>query len=280
MPVTLRKSEKMIGGVRNQQPNFMSSQIQNPSEDLSNFLYNNNNMETYQQNNLKTNVYSPNIQTYPSNTVQSNIYTTNSYPQQMIPMSDERYNKNFYDNKNLMELNSLKGIPQNIFIESDVSKDINNNIERKQFFEETYNNIPLIDRNEKLDIKFPTFLEGVDQEIVNEFLQIISLKNETYANKQKRLDDLVLKLDIPHQQLYKEYTLERDNQENSYRSKVDSQIETMTPEAQQKFTQISSILTNYNIPDNEKWSHVLEIYNTLSDTLKQEFEKKFENFKV
>uniref|UniRef100_A0A0N5BBG5 DUF148 domain-containing protein n=1 Tax=Strongyloides papillosus TaxID=174720 RepID=A0A0N5BBG5_STREA len=138
----------------------------------------------------------------------------------------------------------------------------------------------VIDKNENLDILLPKFLDNVDQEVVNNFLTIISLNNETYAKKQQKLDELISTLDAPHQKLYREYVLKKNGEEKSYRSKVDREVENMSQEAQMKFTQITTILTDSQTPDNDKWNRVMEIYNSLSPQLKEEFEKKFEGFKA
>uniref|UniRef100_A0AC35U4D1 DUF148 domain-containing protein n=1 Tax=Rhabditophanes sp. KR3021 TaxID=114890 RepID=A0AC35U4D1_9BILA len=135
-----------------------------------------------------------------------------------------------------------------------------------------------VDMNEKLEIVFPKFLEGTDQEVVNEFLTIISLKNETFAAKQKKLDSLVATLDETRQTLYQQYKTEKDAQESSHRNKVHTTVAQMSENAQEQFAKISAILTNTQFPDNVRWNKVLQIYNGLSDKLKQEFEKKFEGF--
>ncbi|CEF59428.1 Hypothetical protein SRAE_X000117600 [Strongyloides ratti] len=199
--------------------------------------------------------------------------------QQLLPMANDGFQQNFYQNPSSPQFDS-SSYANNMYLSNMISEENQKNTQTNNMLTQNSNNPMLIDKNEKLDINFPKFLDNVDQEVVNDFLRIISLKNETYSRKQQKLDQLVSTLDESHQKLYKDYVLSKDSEEKNYRSKVDSQVETMSPEAQQKFSQISSILMNVQIPDNNKWDRVMEIYNSLSDQLKQEFEKKFEGFKV
>uniref|UniRef100_A0A0K0ESP4 DUF148 domain-containing protein n=1 Tax=Strongyloides stercoralis TaxID=6248 RepID=A0A0K0ESP4_STRER len=263
-----------------QKPRYASDSIKTNNDIMNQPLYYSySTIPNFMDRRLNNPLYNQ-VNSYPQKNILPDFSLSTQNSPQLLPMVNDAIQQNLYQNPNNVQFDSLSypndnNYQPNIIIEENLKNKQTNNL-----FSQNINKPIIIDKNEKLDINFPTFLDNVDQEVVNDFLKIISLKNETYAMKQKKLDQLVSTLDESHQKLYKDYVLTKDSEEQNYRSKVDAQVGTMSQDAQQKFSQISSILMNIQMPDNEKWNHVMEIYNSLTDELKQEFEKKFEGFKA
>uniref|UniRef100_A0A0K0FE42 DUF148 domain-containing protein n=1 Tax=Strongyloides venezuelensis TaxID=75913 RepID=A0A0K0FE42_STRVS len=221
---------------------------------------------------MNSNAMNPSFQ---SNSISQDFQTVN----QDSSMKEQNYVENYYNSFNgNMGFTSQSPYQREILPGVKGYQNLRGDVEA--FNRRMIDKPIVIDKNENLDILLPKFLDNVDQEVVNNFLTIISLNNETYAKKQQKLDELISTLDVPHQELYREYVLKKNGEEKMYRSKVDQEVENMSQEAQMKFTQITTILTDPQTPDNEKWNRVIEIYNSLSPQLKEEFEKKFEGFKA
>ncbi|KAE9548817.1 hypothetical protein FO519_007970 [Halicephalobus sp. NKZ332] len=121
----------------------------------------------------------------------------------------------------------------------------------------------------------PKFLEGADEITIKEFKRIIRQPNMTYENKIKQVDELVQTLDESKQILYKQFMREGDELEGKRRAEIHKTVSVMSEDAQKIFAKISAILTNPQMPEEERWSRILTIYGNIDPKLRNEFENKF-----
>ena len=97
----------------------------------------------------------------------------------------------------------------------------------------------------------------------------------TYENKIKQVDELVQTLDDSKQLLYQQFMKEGDQNEQKRRDEIHKTVAVMSDDAQKTFAKISAILTNPQLPEEERWSRILTIYGNIDPKLRSEFEEKF-----
>ncbi|KAI1727397.1 hypothetical protein Ddc_04700 [Ditylenchus destructor] len=124
----------------------------------------------------------------------------------------------------------------------------------------------------------PKFLQGASQDAIDEFKRIIRTPNSTYAFQVKQIENLVSKLDLEKQELYKQFMKENDDQEQQHRDRIHSTVTQMSAKAQEQFAKISAVLRNPGVPDQERWDRVLNLYSKMDPELRNEFEQKFKGF--
>lgn len=86
---------------------------------------------------------------------------------------------------------------------------------------------------------------------------------------------------------------ENDEREQKHRERIHGKIETMSEKAQEQFAkvthcffpfilkpllQISALLRNQALPNEERWGRVLSLYGKMEPNLRNEFEEKFKDF--
>uniref|UniRef100_A0A183BT56 DUF148 domain-containing protein n=2 Tax=Globodera pallida TaxID=36090 RepID=A0A183BT56_GLOPA len=110
------------------------------------------------------------------------------------------------------------------------------------------------------------------------FKRIIRQQNGTYAEQIQQIDALVQRMEPKRQTLYREFMHENDEREHLHRDRVHKTVGEMSENAQEQFTKISATLRNPNVPDQERWDRVLQLYGKMEPELRNEFEQKFKGF--
>nr|CAD2173401.1 unnamed protein product [Meloidogyne enterolobii] len=124
----------------------------------------------------------------------------------------------------------------------------------------------------------PIFLRGAQQEFIEEYKRIIREPNRPYNEQVALIEQLVKKMDVDRQILFKEFMKQNDNKNNADRDRVDKKVSGMSENAKEQFAEISATLNNKSVPDQERWQQVLQIYNKMEPELRNEFEEKFKGF--
>uniref|UniRef100_A0A914LE89 DUF148 domain-containing protein n=1 Tax=Meloidogyne incognita TaxID=6306 RepID=A0A914LE89_MELIC len=124
----------------------------------------------------------------------------------------------------------------------------------------------------------PVFLRGAQQEFIEEYKRIIREPNRPYNEQVALIEQLVKKMDVDRQILFKEFMNQNDNKNNADRDRVDKKVSGMSENAKEQFSEISATLNNKSLPDQERWQQVLQIYNKMEPELRNEFEEKFKGF--
>ncbi|CAD5215587.1 unnamed protein product [Bursaphelenchus xylophilus] len=127
-------------------------------------------------------------------------------------------------------------------------------------------------------LSLPRFLEGVGDEVVQQYKDIIRKPNSRYDEQVQELGKLVAKLDDQHQLLYHQFMSENDKIEDDHRQKVHKYVNEMSDPAQEQFAKISALLRNPELTTEESWGRVIALYDKLDPKLRDEFETRFKNF--
>ncbi|KAF7633516.1 hypothetical protein Mgra_00007097 [Meloidogyne graminicola] len=153
----------------------------------------------------------------------------------------------------------------------------NNEKEKLLITEEKLNEAEVYSQNNN-DNSLPEFLRGAQPEFIEEYKNIIQETNRSYEEQVALIDQLVNKLDVNKQNLYKEFMKQNDYKVNEHRLRVDKTVSDMSNRAKEQFSEISTILNNKSLPDQQRWQQVLQIYNKMEPELRNEFEEKFKGF--
>uniref|UniRef100_A0A915B6Q4 SXP/RAL-2 family protein Ani s 5-like cation-binding domain-containing protein n=2 Tax=Parascaris TaxID=6254 RepID=A0A915B6Q4_PARUN len=121
----------------------------------------------------------------------------------------------------------------------------------------------------------PPFLLGTSPEVQRKFFDIVSNRDETFQEKQNKLDALMSKLDLKKQGLYEEFRKKKDAEEKDKRSKIHSLVATMSEKAQTAFAKVSAVLTNPELKDGERWEMIQSVYGKMDEDVKKEFNDRF-----
>ncbi|KAI6193966.1 hypothetical protein M3Y96_01074800 [Aphelenchoides besseyi] len=124
----------------------------------------------------------------------------------------------------------------------------------------------------------PLFLQSAPEDAVEEYKRIIRTPKSTYEEQVKQIDQLVARLDENKQMLYKQFMTENDDREQKHRDKIHKNVGEMSDKAQEQFAKISALLRNPALPNTDRWTRVLSVYEKMDPNLRSEFEDKFANF--
>ncbi|VDM50824.1 unnamed protein product, partial [Toxocara canis] len=131
-------------------------------------------------------------------------------------------------------------------------------ITKNNIHHQTELNMPQQQRQQRPGL--PPFLVGTSPEVQRKFFNIVSNRDETFQQKQNKLDDLMSKLDEKKQKMYNEFRRQKNMEETEKRAKIHALVSTMSQKAQTSFAKVSAVLTNPELKDGERWQMIQNVY--------------------
>ncbi|VDN45265.1 unnamed protein product [Gongylonema pulchrum] len=86
----------------------------------------------------------------------------------------------------------------------------------------------------------PEFLQGTPREVQKKFREIVSNPDESFQQKQTKLDQLVAHLDIENQEQYNQYRKIKEVEEREKRQRVHAIVANMSRNAQAVFSKVAT----------------------------------------
>uniref|UniRef100_A0A0R3RMZ8 DUF148 domain-containing protein n=1 Tax=Elaeophora elaphi TaxID=1147741 RepID=A0A0R3RMZ8_9BILA len=120
----------------------------------------------------------------------------------------------------------------------------------------------------------PDFLRGTTDEIQKNFYKIISNPEESFHQKQTKLDQLILNLDSKNQELYYQYRRMKELEEREKRERVHAIIASMSNKAQAVFAKLSAVLMNPTMKDMDRMDKINDFYKNVDEDVKNEFKDR------
>ncbi|CAG9537194.1 unnamed protein product [Cercopithifilaria johnstoni] len=120
----------------------------------------------------------------------------------------------------------------------------------------------------------PFFLHGTTDDVQENFYKIVSNPDESFQQKQNKLDQLVLGLDSKNQELYDQYRRMKEMEEREKRERVHAIVGNMSNKAQAVFAKLSAVMMNPTMKDIERMKKINDFYNNVDDDIKNEFQDK------
>ncbi|KAK6733534.1 hypothetical protein RB195_017344 [Necator americanus] len=121
----------------------------------------------------------------------------------------------------------------------------------------------------------PPFLKDRKKEDQDKFYAIVQHPTWSASEKTAKIDELIQTLDEDVQNIYGRYQRAMNGDLTAKRQKVHESVAEMSPEAQQQFQKVSALMTNPQIPEQERLQKIQDLYAKIPDTIKQEFDSKF-----
>ncbi|VDK75670.1 unnamed protein product [Litomosoides sigmodontis] len=122
----------------------------------------------------------------------------------------------------------------------------------------------------------PDFLRGTTDDVQRSFYQIISNPNESYQQKQSKLDQLILSLSSKNQELYDQYRRRKDMEEREKRGRIHAIVANMSNKAQAVFAKLSAVMMNPTMKDMDRMNKINDFYESVDEDVKNEFKDKMD----
>ncbi|WKX93434.1 hypothetical protein Q1695_011031 [Nippostrongylus brasiliensis] len=123
----------------------------------------------------------------------------------------------------------------------------------------------------------PPFLEGQSKEDQDKFYAIVQHPTWSPSEKSERIEELVRNMSTTVQNTFAMYQRAESSDLTAKRQRVHEAVASMSPEAQQQFQKVSALMTNPQIPEQERLRKIEDLYTRIPDSIKREFDAKFIN---
>uniref|UniRef100_A0AAF5Q3A3 SXP/RAL-2 family protein Ani s 5-like cation-binding domain-containing protein n=1 Tax=Wuchereria bancrofti TaxID=6293 RepID=A0AAF5Q3A3_WUCBA len=120
----------------------------------------------------------------------------------------------------------------------------------------------------------PDFLRRTSDDVKKNFYNVVSNPNESFQQKQSKVDQLVLSLDSKNQELYHHYRKMKELKEREKREQVHTIVADMSDKAQAVFAKLSAVLMNPEMKDIDRMNKINDFYRSVDEDVKNEFKDK------
>uniref|UniRef100_A0A915PPI1 SXP/RAL-2 family protein Ani s 5-like cation-binding domain-containing protein n=1 Tax=Setaria digitata TaxID=48799 RepID=A0A915PPI1_9BILA len=112
-------------------------------------------------------------------------------------------------------------------------------------------------------IYVPDFLRNTSDDVQKRFHKIVFNSNESFQQKQNKLDQLVSTLDRRNQEMYDRYQRTKELEEREKRERVHTMVSKMSKEAQVVFAKLSAVLMNPEMKDIDRINKINDFYKSV-----------------
>ncbi|OZC12014.1 hypothetical protein X798_01195 [Onchocerca flexuosa] len=126
----------------------------------------------------------------------------------------------------------------------------------------------------------PDFLCGTSDDVQKKFYKIVLNPDESFQQKQSKLDQLVSTLDKKNQELYDRYRQMKELEERKKRDRVHAIVASMSNKAQTVFAKLSAVLMNPKMKDMDRMNKINDFYKNVDDDVKKEFKDRINDLNL